>query len=116
MDERRTGLLHSTDKLRKLILENPELPLLVFAGEDSICGDYSWTACGSIDASIGEFLDCQQDVNDERVYTDRQDFADDIECYSDFDGTDDEFDAYIKAKLEKYSPFWKPCIILCVGN
>ena len=25
-----TGLLHSTDKLRQLIIENPELPLLVF--------------------------------------------------------------------------------------
>lgn len=116
MDGMRTGLLHSTDELRKLILENPELPLLVFAGEDSVCRDYSWTACGSIHAHVGEFLDCQQDVNDERVYTDRQDFEGDIECYSDFDGTDDEFDAYIKSQMKKYEPFWKPCIILYVDN
>ena len=35
-----TWLLHATDELRKLILENPELPLLVFAGEDCNSGDY----------------------------------------------------------------------------
>ena len=35
-----TGLLHATDELRELILQNPELPLLVFAGEDSNNGEW----------------------------------------------------------------------------
>lgn len=41
-EKKRTGLLHATDELRQLILENPELPLLVFAGEDCNSGDYSF--------------------------------------------------------------------------
>ena len=41
-EKKSTGLLHATDELRQLILENPELPLLVFAGEDCNSGDYSY--------------------------------------------------------------------------
>lgn len=32
-------LLHSTNELRKIIIDNPDLPLLVFAGEDANIGD-----------------------------------------------------------------------------
>ena len=111
-----TWLLHATDELRKLILENPELPLLVFAGEDCNSGDYSYMSCGRVTASIGEFLDCQQTVNDEHCYTDRDDLESDIECRSDFTGTDEEFTDYIKARMELYAPYWKPCIIVYVDN
>ena len=32
--------LDDTTELRKLIIENPDLPLIVFAGEESWSGDY----------------------------------------------------------------------------
>lgn len=47
-EKKPTGLLHSTEKLRKLILDNPDLPLLVFAGEDANSGEYSYQACASV--------------------------------------------------------------------
>lgn len=118
VESRPTELLTSTDELRRLILENPSLPLLVFAGEDCNIGDYSYMACSSVNASLGEFLDCQQVINDEYCFTDRDEFQEEMEnrlCDS-FDGSDEEFKKFIKAKLAEYEPYWKPCIILYVDN
>ena len=108
--KKETGLLHATDELRELILEHPELPLLVFAGQESNNGEWGYMACGIARAEIGEFLDCEQTVNDERCFTDRDDFQEEMENNSDFDGTDEEFAEYIKGKMAEYEPYWKPCI------
>lgn len=43
--------LKDTKLLRELILENPELPLIVFCGEDSWSGKYAYQQA---DASRGE--------------------------------------------------------------
>ncbi len=117
-EKRQTGLLHSSDELRQLIIDNPDLPLLVFAGEDCNNGDYCFMSCGSVSASVGEFLDCQQTVDDERCFTDRDEFQEKLEdnlCDS-FDGSEQEFEAYIEDILMEYEPYWKPCIILYVNN
>lgn len=114
--KRRTGLLHATDELRKLILENPELPMLVFAGEECNGGDYSYMSCTRVDAYIGEFLDCQQTVNEVWCFTDRDELEEQIEIRSNFTGTDEEFTAYIKSRMEEYEPYWKPCIIVYIDN
>lgn len=112
-----TGLLNATQELRKLIIDYPDLPLLVFAGQDANCADYSYTSCGRVRASIGEYLDCMQTVNVEYCYTDRDEFQEDIENkHYDFKGSDEEFDALVKAELDEYEPYWKKCIILYVDN
>lgn len=111
-----TGLLHSCEHLREILLERPELPLLVFAGEEANGGDFPFVCCGNIRAEIGEFLDCRQEVYEELASTSREEFQDAIETYSDFEGTDEEFDKYIKARMAEYEPYWKPCIILYVDN
>lgn len=115
-----TNLLHSTEDLRKLIIDNPDLPLLVFAGEDANNGDYSYMSCSCINSHIGEFLDCSQTC-DSRCYTDRDDFEEDLADYlNDLEDvaamTDVEFDARLKQELAKYEPYWKKCIILYVNN
>ncbi len=117
-----TDLLHSTKDLRKLIIDNPDLPLLVFAGEDAnYNGDYPYMSCSCINSYIGEFLDCSQTINESICYTDRDDFEDDLADYLDnFEDvatmTDVEFDARLKQELAKYEPYWKKCIILYVNN
>ncbi len=114
-EKRSTEFLIATDELRKLILENPELPLLVFAGEE--CGgEYNYMICTRITAKIGEFLDCRQDVNDEYCFTDREMLEEQIEIQSDFNGTNEEFAAYIDARMKEYEPYWKPCIIVYIDN
>lgn len=112
-EQKPTGLLHAGDELRKLLLEHPDLPLLVFAGEDAVCGEWSWTSCSSVRAELGEFLDCQQSAYPEKVFADRQEFEEELEEHL-FDGdlSDEEF----KRELAAYEPYWKPCIILYVDN
>lgn len=113
-----TGLLNSAAELRQIILDNPGLPLLVFAGEDANAGgDYSYMSCSVVHVSVGEYLDCQQTVNDCRCYNDRDDFQEDLEdLYSDFDGSEQEFEKFIEDRMMEYEPYWKPCIIMYVNN
>lgn len=112
-----TGLVHSADKLRQFILDNPDLPLIVFASDEANNGDYSYMSCDSVDVEVGEFLDCMQDVNDEYCFTDRDKFAEQIEeSLYDFDGTDQELEDEVKRRVAEYEPYWKRCIIVRVGN
>ena len=41
-------LTKESDELKKLILENPDLPIVVLAGEDASCGDHYWMFCSDI--------------------------------------------------------------------
>lgn len=116
-----SGLLHSADELKQLIAENPDLPIVVFAGDDANTGDYSYMSCSYIKAYKGEFLDCAQTVNGCMCYTDRDDFEDDVadflageEQYRDL--PDDEFNSILERTVNEYDDFWKPCIILHVDN
>ena len=74
-EERRpTGTVNSATELRQLIIDNPDLPLVVFAGEDANCnGDFMYNSCSYVSAYVGEFLDCQQTINDEKCYCERDD-------------------------------------------
>lgn len=117
-EKKPTGLIHDSQELRELILKNPGLPLLVFAGQDCNSGDYCYMSCGVVSASVGEFLDCRQEVNNEHCYTDRDEFREDLEnnLYDGFKGTEREFGVYIGKILAEYDPYWKPAIIVYVDN
>ena len=116
-----SGLLHSADELKQLIAENPDLPIVVFAGDDANTGDYTYMSCNYVSATKGGFLDCDQQIDECRCYTDRDDFEDDVytvlegeERYDDL--SDEEFDSVVKQKITEYDAFWKPCIILYVDH
>ena len=121
-EKRPSELLTATDELRKLLLENPDLPLLVFAAEDCNHGAYPYESCSGCHAALGEFLDCMQEVNDERCYMDRDAFAEDLaehlydQYYHDWHGSNEEWDAYCDSHVKEYDPYWKKCIILYVDN
>ena len=105
-----------TDELKQLISEHPDYPIVVLCNYE-VCGDdsYCWWYAPETRFSIGEILDCEQDINDERVYTDRDEFEEDLTDIladsGDYDeATDEEFDAIVKAELAKYEPYWKKVI------
>lgn len=108
-----TGLLNSTEDLKRLILENPDLPLVLFSHQIG-SGRPRFRACNYITARKGEILDCMQDVVTDKVYDDRDDLRDDLmDKYGiTFDGTDEEFTKFIEDKMLEYEPYWKPCIII----
>lgn len=115
------NILKQTDELKQLIAEHPDYPIVVLCDYE-VCADcsYSWWYAPDLSFSIGEILDCEQDVNDERIYTDRAEFEEDL---ADFlydsgeydDATDEEFDAVVKAELSKYEPYWKKVIQIKAG-
>lgn len=113
-----TGLLNSAGGLRQLLIDNPNLPLVVFVSKDAnYGGDYNYTSYSCVSARLGEFLDCSQMVNDCRCYCDRDNFQEDLEHnYADFDGSDDEFEIFIENQVMEYEPYWKDCIILWVDK
>ena len=112
-------LVHSTDELKGMILEHPDLPMLVFAGDEANTGDYSYTVCTSVGVKVGEYLDCLNEVSDEIIFTDREYFEEELadklfDKHADL--PDDEWEALIQKKMEEYAPYWKPCIIVFVDN
>lgn len=105
-----------TDKLKKLIAEHPDLPIVVIVNAEVVADDdYNWWYAPDISFSMGEILDCEQDVNDMKVYTDRDDFEEDLADVlgdsGDYDETtDEEFDKIVQEELKEYEPYWKKVI------
>lgn len=112
-------LATETDELKKLILENPELPIVILADEDSSNADYGWTYCSRISFYIEEILDWDfYDYND-TVITDRdrlEELVGDMLWDDYYDKPDEEYDAAVKCELEKYEPYWKKVIAIYASN
>ena len=108
--------MKQTDELKKLIAEHPDYPIIVMVANEVVADDfYGWWYAPSLSFSIGEILDCEQDVNDEKVYVDRDDFEEDLADVlgdsGDYDETtDEEFDKIVQEELKKYEPYWKKVI------
>lgn len=104
--------LNDTTELRKLITGNPDLPLLIFCGEDSWNDEYPYE---QVDASDGEIKELTL-YND--WWLDKDDYeeklSDDLcdkEEYKDL--SDEEYDSMIKQKIEE-TEFVK-AIVIYVG-
>ena len=107
--------IKQTDELKKLITEYTDYPIVVMVANEVIGDEYCWWYAPCLRFDIGEILDCEQDINDEKTYIDRDDFEEDIqynlECDERFDDlTDEEFDAEVKRIMDEYEPYWKKVI------
>jgi len=116
-----TGLVHDSYELRKLIAENPDLPIVVLAGEEANnCGDYYWMYCSEVSASLDEILDTTTPYNEEKVFTDRVEFKEAVSDHLINDETeklsDAEFDALVEAEVAKYDPYWRKVIAIWATN
>lgn len=131
-------LFADTTEFRKLVAENPELPIVFLVDSDVVAdGDYSSWYCSDVKCYKSVILDCDQSINDEKIYTDESDFEEDLEEYiwnnfedysptchkcwgksrleceeCGFEPTDVEVGEILKKELGKYEPFWKECIIV----
>lgn len=90
--------LNDATKLRKLILENPDLPLLIFAGEESWSDNFPYEQVDASRASV-ETLTLYGDIwMDEDDYEDRlRDNLCDFEEYKNL--SDKEYDKMIEQKI-----------------
>lgn len=53
------NLSKSSDELKQLITENPDLPIVVLVGQYAVLDDYGYTYCSDIHFCIDEILDCE---------------------------------------------------------
>lgn len=112
-------LIHDTTELRKLILENPDLPIVVLAdGETSCADDSMWWYQSDVKCHKGIMLDYDLEWTD-RTYDDETDFEEDLAEYL-YDEHDDltefQLEEFVKEKLKEYEPYWRDVIVVKVGN
>ena len=117
------SLIHDSSELRKLIAENPNLPIVVLADEEAASPDFGWTYCSSIRCAISCLLDVKTpyDHPDGYLFTDKGDFEEAIsEAFQDDkkydDLSDEEFFAAVKKEMDKYESDWKRVIAIYASN
>lgn len=112
------------DNIRQMLLENSDLPIAFLAEVESFSGEYVTEFASSAQAEIGELLDCYQEIDECRVFTDRQEFQEQLEEKIWFDAPTDlskEEEAKwveneLKEQLAEYDKYWKKCILITIGN
>ena len=115
-------IIKDNTELRKAIAENPELPIVVMASYEACTDEYYWTYCSSVHCEVGELLDCECPWKEGLVYSDREDFEDDLANYlSDtVEGadkmTDEEFERVLEEQKRVYSQHWHKAIIVKADN
>lgn len=90
--------LDNTQELRQIIIDNPDLPLLIFAGDEAYTGEYTYNMAFVKSFAIEEF--CFADD----IYYIKKDYRDKIDKeYSDkfFNNPDCEFAAMSTDEFEK---------------
>lgn len=100
------------ENLKKLIVENPELPLLIFAGEDAWSGEYAYESVNAGYSDIKEITLYDHQWFDRDDFEDelRNDMADD-ERYENL--SEEEFDEEV-TKIVSETEFLK-AIVIYVG-
>ena len=110
--------IKQTEELKELIKEHPDYPIVVLVGSEVAADDdYRWWYAPELKFKIAEILDCDQDVDDTRVYSDRDNFEEDVENkLSDLEEnqnlSDEEFKKLVEAELQKYEKYWRPVIAI----
>lgn len=111
-------ILTSQDELRKLINEHSDAKIVVCADTD-LCncnGDYRSYYAPEVYFSYGEILNCEQNINDEKIYNDRDEFREDVEewfSYEHEEVTDEkEFDEAVDEIVTEYEPYWENVIFI----
>ena len=113
-------LFHSTENLRKLILENPELPIVVLATEDAYSDDYPNTVCSKISCHIDDVI-APSSLTDEQIFVGEDELEDWIRDNPSFqdehsEDTDEQFDEAVKEQMEMLKNDWHKAIVVTVGN
>lgn len=94
--------LKDTSNLRQLILENPNLPLIILCGDEAWDGEHSYSSASASKGSIEE-LGLYDDVVDE-IWVDKEEYREKLEndlCDDEeyINMTDEEFDNMIDGKI-----------------
>lgn len=116
-------LIHDATELRKLIAENPDLPIVVLASEEANSGEWGWQYCCNVSCEVQEILDVKTpyDREDGIIFHDRGDFEEaiadhkcDLESYKSM--SDHEFDEAVRREAAMYDRCWRKVIAVYASN
>ena len=114
------GLIHDATELRKLIAENPDLPIVVLASEDCNDGEHAWVYCSSVTCSIDYLLDVRTPYDKDTTFTDKEEFVNEVADQMWNDETmklsDADYEAMVDAEVAKYDPYWRKVIAVYCSN
>lgn len=118
---REFGLIHDAAELRKLIKENPDLPIIICASEEANIGEWSWQYCCRVSCSIANILDVKTPYdNCDHVFDDEDEFLEAIEEYLFENAPEgkpgDEIEAEAKIEAAKYDQYWRKAIVIYASN
>ena len=101
--------LKDTTKLRKLILENPELPVLIFVGEEAYQGEYLYNQADATVVKVEDLTLYKEEWISEDEYKDilYNDLADEEEF---MDLSDEDYEKMI-IKIVKETEFIEAIVI-----
>ena len=105
--------LKDTTELRKLIIDNPQLPLLIFANEDANDGDYAYMQADVSSVSIQEL-----GLYNDELWLDKEDFEEELADKMSMDDeyenlSDEDFNKAVKEKID--STEFVKAIVINVG-
>lgn len=105
-------MLHSGDKLKKALKENPDLPVIFEGSTDS---PYDTYLSNDLYVTVEEVLTVKG-PDDEKFYYDRDDLVGDIENRLDGEETenlpDAEFEKLVESKAAEYDKYWMKAIVV----
>lgn len=116
-------LIHDAAELRKLIAENPDLPIVVLASEEANHGEWGWEYCNDVSYGVEEILDVKTpfDRDGEIIFHDRGVFEEaiadtlyDREFYKSL--SNKEFDEAVAREAAMYDGCWKKVIAIYASN
>lgn len=104
--------LNNTAELRKLLLENPDLPLLIFCGEDSWHDRYPYEQAEARNGGVKELTQYKGWWMDKEDYKDN--LSEDLYNLEEYKNlSEEEYDQMIKEKVAKEE--YVKAIVLYVG-
>lgn len=113
------GIIHDTTELRKLIAENPDLPIAIMVGQEAASEDYSYTYCTDVRCRVGEILDHELPFGEGHIFEDRIEFEEQLAEFL-IDGnehmSDNDFDLLVETAKGEYNEYWKKAIIVIADN
>lgn len=107
-----------TDELRKLILENPTLPIVILTDYEVVADEGGYLYGNNITYAIKDLLTVKSAYYDgDRIIDDRSDLEDllsDRMCEEEWakDLSNEEYNNAVQRKMQEYEPLWTKCICI----
>lgn len=117
MKAEKIDICKQTDELRKLILENPDLPIVVLTHWEVCADDNGYWYGHSISFEINRLIKVVENSGDIVFFSDEEDFYDYVSYAIEYDYdyekmTDAEWQKTVEEKCKEYEPLWTKCIVI----